>query len=232
METTGTQRTGTRRTRRTSASLVAALLVASLLAIVVPAAPAAAVPGGTWVEVVLNEQRTVVRYPNGAVMAEFPMSSGAGGKTPLGRYRIGRKSRNAVSSSSSSVTMLWMSRFNGGIGFHSLPRKGGRVIATPLGIRPVSNGCIRLADGNAKWIYDNLPSGTLVVVTRARTVAAPAPPPAPTTTTTTLPPLPRRWTPAGLAPASSPTSTTSTTTTTTSTTTTTTTTTLPEPELG
>jgi hypothetical protein len=211
-----------RRTRRTSALFLVTLLLATVFAVAVPSAPAAAVPGGTWLEVVLNEQRTVVRYPNGAVMAEFPMSSGASGKTPLGRYRIGRKSRTAISSSNSAVSMLWMSRFYGGIGFHSLPRKGGRVIATPLGIRPVSNGCIRLADANAKWIYDNLPAGTLVVVTRARTVGAPAapappPPPPPPPTTTTLPPLPRRWSPVTTAPAPAAVPTTETTTSTTTT---------------
>ena len=29
---------------------------------------------------------------------------------------------------------------------------------------PLSHGCVRLEIGNAKWIYDNIPSGTHVVV--------------------------------------------------------------------
>lgn len=32
-----------------------------------------------------------------------------------------------------------------------------------LGMR-LSHGCVRLAIENAKWIYDNIPSGTTVII--------------------------------------------------------------------
>jgi lipoprotein-anchoring transpeptidase ErfK/SrfK len=60
--------------------------------------------------------------------------------------------------------MQWMTRFRGGIGFHAIPRRNGVPLYTPLGIRPVSHGCIRLGDDQARWIYATVPTGTRVVV--------------------------------------------------------------------
>ncbi len=60
--------------------------------------------------------------------------------------------------------MRWMTRFRGGIGFHGIPRRGGKPLYTPLGQYPVSAGCLRMADHDAEWIYRNIPTGTRVVV--------------------------------------------------------------------
>jgi lipoprotein-anchoring transpeptidase ErfK/SrfK len=57
-------------------------------------------------------------------------------------------------------------RSNGGIGFHGIPVKNGTPLATPLGQRPVSAGCIRMADNDAKAVFDQLPVGASVTVTR------------------------------------------------------------------
>ena len=43
--------------------------------------------------------------------------------------------------------------------------KGSVALSTPLGLRPVSHGCIRMADDAAKFLYDNLPIGATVTVT-------------------------------------------------------------------
>jgi lipoprotein-anchoring transpeptidase ErfK/SrfK len=57
-----------------------------------------------------------------------------------------------------------MTRFNGGIGFHGIPRQGSTALKTPLGVKPVSHGCIRMADADAQWIYENVGRGTPVNV--------------------------------------------------------------------
>ena len=59
---------------------------------------------------------------------------------------------------------FYYSQFYGDYLFHSvICDKDGNVIDGRLGCA-VSHGCVRLAKENAKWIYDNIPSGTTVVV--------------------------------------------------------------------
>lgn len=61
----------------------------------------------------------------------------------------------------------WGYRIIGGILFHSVIYSRGKVLnrtsVEKLG-RPASHGCIRLKVEHAKWIYDNCPEGTTVVV--------------------------------------------------------------------
>ncbi len=58
----------------------------------------------------------------------------------------------------------WYTQFHGNYLFHSvLYNKNGTLMDGRVGI-PLSHGCVRLVIDNAKWIYDNIPSGTTVVV--------------------------------------------------------------------
>ena len=58
----------------------------------------------------------------------------------------------------------WYTQFRGNYLFHSvLYNKNGTLRDGRLGM-PLSHGCVRLDINNAKWIYDNIPSGTTVVV--------------------------------------------------------------------
>jgi lipoprotein-anchoring transpeptidase ErfK/SrfK len=116
------------------------------------------------VDVNLRNQRVYVVGSDGRVMREMPMSSGRNGSTPKGSFRVYSRSAWTTSLSSSRVSMRWMTRFNRSIGFHGIPRRGGQPIATPLGQRAVSAGCVRLADGDAEWIFRNVPNGTTVNV--------------------------------------------------------------------
>ncbi len=122
-----------------------------------------AVPVGR-IDVSIKLQRAFVYDDQGALLKEIPISSGAGGKTPLGNYRIYSRSSWTTSASDSRVSMKWMTRFNGGIGFHGIPRRGNTPLSTPLGVKPVSHGCVRMADADAQWIFDNVPNGTPVNV--------------------------------------------------------------------
>lgn len=58
----------------------------------------------------------------------------------------------------------YWTQFYGNWLFHSLPMdKNHKVTDTTLG-KPASHGCVRLAIENAKWIYNNIPSGTKVYI--------------------------------------------------------------------
>lgn len=49
--------------------------------------------------------------------------------------------------------------------YHSIlyDKNGKYIIDGRLGL-PLSHGCIRLKTSNAKWIYDNIPNGTTVII--------------------------------------------------------------------
>lgn len=121
----------------------------------------------TWRKVVvdLSEQELTVYDQHGRVVHTWKVSSGAPKTpTPVGSYRVTSKSRRTFSRGNPNVTMEHMVRFKGGIGFHSIPRLNGTPLATPLGERGVSLGCLRMADGNARMLYRNLPVGAVVIV--------------------------------------------------------------------
>jgi len=58
------------------------------------------------------------------------------------------------------------------IGFHGIPYRvtsaGNVPIPTPVGIKPVSHGCIRTRDVEAQWLFENMPIGTPVRVVQSR----------------------------------------------------------------
>jgi lipoprotein-anchoring transpeptidase ErfK/SrfK len=121
---------------------------------------------GAWAKAVVTlSAQTMSAYDaSGKVVFTAAVSSGKNGLTPVGSFHVQSKSPKAFAGGGSNVYMLWMTRFNGGIGFHSIPKKGDADLPTPLGVRPVSHGCIRMADENAKAVFDNLPIGASVVV--------------------------------------------------------------------
>ena len=83
--------------------------------------------------------------------------------SPEGRFSLGAK---GTYFDSDGCRCWWYSSWYGSYYFHSVlyAQESGpyHIIDGTLG-GSVSHGCIRLAIGNAKWIYDNVPSGTTVV---------------------------------------------------------------------
>lgn len=154
-------RSGTGR-RRTLWALALATAVVAVVGLLPGTASAQGSIG--WIDVNIRRQQAIAYSPDGELLRRIPISSGANGRTPTGRYAISRKSATTVSTTDPRVSMRWMSNFNDGIGFHGIPRKNGVALSTPLGQRAVSHGCIRMSDENAKWIYDNAPIGTRVNV--------------------------------------------------------------------
>jgi lipoprotein-anchoring transpeptidase ErfK/SrfK len=116
----------------------------------------------------LSEQHAYLFWSDGTLAARVPVSTGAGDSTPVGEFRLYQKQPVGTASSDRSVHMDHFSVFVGGVGFHGIPWRGhrGNRLPTPLGERPVSHGCIRMADGYARFIYDSLPLGSSVVVRR------------------------------------------------------------------
>lgn len=66
---------------------------------------------------------------------------------------------------SGSARCYWYTQFYGNYLFHSVlyNKRNGSLMDGRVGI-PLSHGCVRLEIQNAKWIYDNIPVGTKVVV--------------------------------------------------------------------
>lgn len=121
----------------------------------------------SWAEAVvdLSEQRMIILNAEGAILRTWKISSGGPRTpTPLGSFKVTSKSRDTFAAGNPRVTMRHMTRFAGAIGFHSIPRLDGIALTTPLGVRPVSHGCIRLRDKNAKELFDKLPLGASVTV--------------------------------------------------------------------
>ncbi|MGI6168698.1 MAG: cadherin-like beta sandwich domain-containing protein [Christensenellales bacterium] len=94
-------------------------------------------------------------------------STGAYNQTPTGSFRLSDKYRWRLMLG--DVYSQYMCRVVGSIAMHSIPYK--RASADTLFTssfnslgRPVSAGCIRLRAVDAKWVYDNCPSGTTVEI--------------------------------------------------------------------
>ncbi len=121
-------------------------------------------PAATAV-VYLGSQQMELLDAAGNVTHRFPISSGRDGLTPVGNFKVQSKSELAYSATNyPNITMNWMTRFNGGIGFHGIPVENGEQLDTPLGEAPVSAGCVRMDDADAKVVYDLLPLGADVLV--------------------------------------------------------------------
>jgi lipoprotein-anchoring transpeptidase ErfK/SrfK len=141
------------------------LLLTLALSLAVPAQTQPPTPSWDKVVVDLSEQTATVYDAHGTKLRAFKVSSGSpDNPTPKGRFKVYSKSPVTFARSNPSVTMLNMVRFNGGVGFHAIPRKNGVPLKTPLGRYGVSHGCIRMSDADAEQMYKNLPLGASVVV--------------------------------------------------------------------
>ncbi|WP_346663403.1 L,D-transpeptidase family protein [uncultured Merdimonas sp.] len=82
--------------------------------------------------------------------------------TVKGTFRVGTRGYYFDSGSS---RCYWYTQFYGNYLFHSVlySKYTGALADGRLGMA-LSHGCVRLNINNAKWIYDNIPTGTTVVV--------------------------------------------------------------------
>lgn len=95
----------------------------------------------------------------------FSCSSGIQGEdTPIGTFTIKEKGEWFFSDHYKQGGKYWV-QFSGNYLFHSLPYANDKstIVDFTLG-KPASHGCIRLRELDSKWIYDNIPKGSKVII--------------------------------------------------------------------
>lgn len=85
-------------------------------------------------------------------------------KTPTGIFDVRERGAWFFSDKYNQGGKYWV-QFYGDYLFHSVPynKDKSEVVDYTLGV-PASHGCIRLKTEDAKWIYDNIESGTKVII--------------------------------------------------------------------
>lgn len=85
-------------------------------------------------------------------------------KTPTGIFDVRERGAWFFSDKYNQGGKYWV-QFYGDYLFHSVPynKEQSEVVDYTLGV-PASHGCIRLKTEDAKWIYDNIESGTKVII--------------------------------------------------------------------
>ena len=121
---------------------------------------------GTYkIDVSISEQKVRV-YQGDTLIKEWVVSTGKNNRTPLGRFTTKQKGDWFFSEKYQQGGKWWIA-FQGNYLFHSVPMDRNQNIipeeAEMLGT-PVSHGCVRLDVEHAKWLYDNIPQGTPVVI--------------------------------------------------------------------
>lgn len=119
----------------------------------------------------VSEQKVYVGEWTGSAykgpLHTFPCASGKSETpTPIGTYQAGGKTGNEwYYFKDFNCYARWAYHIVGGVLFHSntVSKIGDKPSNGGLGHR-ASHGCIRLKVEDAKWIYDNCPEGTTVVV--------------------------------------------------------------------
>lgn len=101
-----------------------------------------------------RERGVLLVVEDGEVVRAVHTSTGAGGITPAGSFRVYRKERMSWSVPF-QVWMPYAAYFRGGIATHEYP------IVPPY---PASRGCVRLPAGEAERVYRFVEIGTPVVV--------------------------------------------------------------------
>jgi L,D-transpeptidase catalytic domain/Sporulation and spore germination/Putative peptidoglycan binding domain len=108
---------------------------------------------GRHVEILLDRQLALL-VDAGRVVRAVHISSGVGGRTPVGSFRVYRKERLSWSIPF-EVWMPWASYFTGGIALHEYP-----IVPTYA----ASHGCVRVNRYDAPFLYDFATYGTPVLV--------------------------------------------------------------------
>lgn len=123
----------------------------------------------------LDEQRVYAWEWDGSgynkEVKKFKCSTGmAGYDTPVGTYQSGGKvtSGQWYYFTDYNCYAKYAYRIVGGILFHSVLYNSNKKGPTSSSVRALgrkaSHGCVRLAEENAQWIFENCPEGTTVVI--------------------------------------------------------------------
>lgn len=115
----------------------------------------------------LNEQLTKIfkgSENNWELIKSINSSTGLpGSETPKGTFKVSSRGSWFFSQKYQEGAKYWTS-FYGDYLFHSFPMdRNKNILDYTLG-KPASHGCVRMTVEDAKWIYDNIPNGTKVIV--------------------------------------------------------------------
>lgn len=122
-----------------------------------------------WLDVSIKDQRVYVKN-NHQLLYTMAASTGSGNSTPTGTYHIqAERGRFFYNKKSGEGARYWVSWKDHGVYlFHTVPTdKDGHYVsheAQQLGHKAASHGCIRLSVADAKWLYEQVPQGTKVVI--------------------------------------------------------------------
>lgn len=122
----------------------------------------------------LKKQRVYIRNNNKVLYTMYASTGANSGDqaTPTGTYHIQpERGHFFYNAKSKEGAFYWVSWQGHGIYlFHTVPADAqGHFItkeADKLGKKASSHGCIRLAVPDAKWLYENIPKGTKVVISK------------------------------------------------------------------
>ena len=123
----------------------------------------------------ISEQRVYIYGWDGSgynkKVASSKCSTGQPGyDTPKGTYQSGGKCTSGMwyYFKDYGVYAKYATRIVGGVLFHSVLYNRNKQGPTKSSVRnlgrPVSHGCVRMPEEKAKWIFDNCPEGTTIVV--------------------------------------------------------------------
>ena len=121
-----------------------------------------------WLDLSVSERPLALRvYRGRELVRAWRASTGRpGDDTPLGVYRIQDRGRFFWSERYQEGGFFWMRLF-GNYLIHSVPVDGdGRILEAEerrLGY-PASHGCVRLSLEGARWLYETVPDGALVII--------------------------------------------------------------------
>ena len=116
----------------------------------------------------LNDQKTYVysgSSDNWSLEKSLDCSTGIeGSETPIGIYTVTNRGDWFYSEEYEQGGKYWV-QFWGDYLFHSLPfdETQSEVLDYTLGV-PSSHGCIRLTVEDSKWLYDNMPDDTKIII--------------------------------------------------------------------
>ncbi|KRL37550.1 L,D-transpeptidase [Liquorilactobacillus uvarum] len=124
-----------------------------------------------WIHVSIKKQRVYLMDESKKLYTMYA-STGKPGKTatPKGVYHIqGERGTYFYSQSEEEGAHYWVSWKNHGeFLFHSTPTDANgnyiKSVAADLGKKPSSHGCVHLTVADSKWMYENIPFGTKVVI--------------------------------------------------------------------
>lgn len=120
------------------------------------------------INVSLKNQKTYIYKGNTdkwQLIKTFPCSTGVSGEdTPSGSFTIKEKGDWFFSEEYEQGGKYW-TQITGDILFHSVPfAKDKATVLDYTMNKPSSHGCVRLSIDDAKWIFNNIPRGSKVII--------------------------------------------------------------------